>query len=67
MSVKKGKHTKVESPFKAFVMGAGLVGLLLAVGAFVNGTAGAGVVMLLAAITILFLGSKIPDRNRVEW
>ncbi|MDQ0314615.1 hypothetical protein [Amorphus orientalis] len=67
MAVKKGKHTKVEGPFKSFVMVCGVVGLLLAFGAFANGTAGFGIVVLLVAIAVLFLGSKIPDRNRVEW
>ena len=66
MTVKNGKHSKVEGPFKSFIMGAGVLGILFGATQLYNGDM-TGVGVLGGSILALWLGSKIPDKNRVEW
>lgn len=66
MAVKKGKHSKVEGPFKSFVMGCGGFGLLVGGYSVYDGNM-AGLAIIGGSIAALWLGSKIPDKNRVEW
>lgn len=67
MPVRNGKHSKVEGPFKSFIMGGGGFGLIVGGFTVYNGNVGAGVLILLGSALALWLGSKIPDKNRVEW
>lgn len=67
MTIKKGTHSKVEGPFKSFIMGVGLFGILGGGVTIYNGEAGAGALVLIGSILAVWLGSKIPDKNRVEW
>ena len=66
MDVKTGKHSKVEGPFKSFIMGSGVVGLLSGGAMIYNGEM-QGIAVVAVSIAALWLGSKIPDKNRVEW
>lgn len=67
MQVRKGKHSEVDGPFKSFIMGMGGFGLLM--GAFVafNQNVGGGILIALGSIVVLWLGSKIPNKNRIEY
>ncbi len=67
MVVKRGKHKKVEGGFKSFLMGVGVIGLLLSVGGFANGDAGFGLILGAISIGIIVLASKIPDKDQITY
>lgn len=67
MSIKKGKKTSVEGPIKSFIMGTGVVALLSGAATVYNGVTGQGLLIIVSSVVILWLGSKIPNKNRVEW
>ncbi|MBL4617742.1 MAG: hypothetical protein JKY46_08595 [Robiginitomaculum sp.] len=67
MTVKRGKHKKVEGGFKSFLTGVGVIGLILSVAGFANGDAGFGLIIAGISIGIIVLASKIPDKDQITF
>lgn len=65
--IKKGKKTSVEGPIKSFIMGTGFLGLIGGGTLLYNGVVDHGLIIFGISAAALWLGSKIPNKNRVEW
>lgn len=67
MTVKRGKHKKVEGGFKGFLTGVGVIGLLLSVGGFINGDVGPALIIGAIGLGVIVLASKIPDKDQITF
>lgn len=64
--MQKGKHTKVDGPVKSFIGGCGVVALVGG-GVLIYGSDPSGLAWLAGGAAALWIASKIPSKNRVEW
>jgi|GEM_PF-4565965 len=67
MQTKKGKHTKEEGPIKGFLMGLSLIIIIGGLALLFGSGDVAGFVWIVIGGVVMWLASKIRDKNVLRW